>query len=65
MVLMPEWPEDAQKAVQRFVKRETLNVKGFGGRAFGKPTFHVLPLTFHGSWERCENADRGKARLGA
>jgi hypothetical protein len=38
-----------KKAVQQSVRRESLNVKGFGGRAPGSPTFHVSPFTFHGS----------------
>ena len=38
--------------VQRSVKRESLNVKGFGGKALGNPTFHLTRLTFHGSLER-------------
>ena len=54
-----------KKAVQRIVRCESLNVKGFGGIALGNPTFHVLPFTFHGYWERCENAAWEKARLGA
>jgi hypothetical protein len=52
-------------AVQRSVKRESLNVKGFRGRAFGNPTLHLSRLTFHGPLERCENAAWEKARLGA
>ena len=48
-----------KKAVQRSVRRESLNVKGFGGREPGNPTFHVSRLTFHGSWERRENAAGG------
>ena len=54
-----------KKAVQRYVRRETSNVKGFERRALGSPTFHVSRLTFHGSWERDENAAWEKARLGA
>jgi len=38
-----------KKAVQRSVKRESLNVKGFGGGALGSPTFHLSRLTFYGS----------------
>ncbi len=34
-----------KKAVQRSVRRESLNVKGFGGRTLVNPTFHVLPFT--------------------
>ena len=34
--------------VQRSVKRESLNVKGFGGKALGNPTFHLTRLTFQG-----------------
>jgi hypothetical protein len=37
-----------KKAVQRSVKRESSNMKGFGARAFGIPTFHLSRLTFHG-----------------
>jgi hypothetical protein len=35
------------KTVQRSVKRESLNVKRFGGNAFDNPrfTFHTLPFT--------------------
>ena len=51
-----------KKSVRRFVRRESLNVKGFGEIALGNPTFHLL-LTFHGFWERCENAAWEKARL--
>jgi len=36
-----------KEAVQRAVKRESSNVKGFGGRALGSPTFHLSRLTFH------------------
>jgi hypothetical protein len=30
----------------------------------GYPSFHVSRLTFHGSWERSENAAWERARLG-
>jgi len=33
--------------LSKAVRRETSNVKGFGGRAFGSPAFHLLRLTFH------------------
>ena len=32
---------------RRFVKRETLDVKSYGGRALGSSTFHLSPFTFH------------------
>ena len=38
-----------KKAVQRSVRRESSNVKGFGRRALDSPTFHLSRLTFHGS----------------
>ena len=38
----------AGKARQRSVRRETSNVKGFGRRALGSPTFHLSRLTYHG-----------------
>jgi hypothetical protein len=41
--------------VQRFMRRETSNEKGFGGRAFGNPMFPPSRLIFHDSWKRCEN----------
>jgi hypothetical protein len=36
-----------KKAVQQSVdvKRKTLNVKSFGGKALGNPAFHVSPFT--------------------
>jgi len=46
----------------RSVKRESSNVKGFGGRAVGSPAFHRSRLTFHGSRERSENAAWERAR---
>ena len=45
-----------KKPVQRFVKRESSTVKGFGGRALASPTFH-------GSWERSESAAGGLTRI--
>ena len=45
-----------KKAVPQPVKRESLNVKGFRGKAFDNPTLHLSRLTFHGPFERCENA---------
>jgi hypothetical protein len=41
--------QDAKKAVQRSVRGESSNVKGFGRRALDSPTFHLSRLTFHGS----------------
>jgi hypothetical protein len=54
-----------KKSVQRFVRRESLNVKGFGKIALGNPPFHILPFTFRTSCERCENAAWEKARFDA
>jgi hypothetical protein len=53
-------------AIQRSVRRESLNVKGFGGRAFGSPTFtfHVLPFTPLESEARTQLADIFSILLG-
>jgi len=54
-----------KKAVPQPVKRESLNVKGFRGKAFDNPTLHLSRLTFHGPFERCENAAWEQVLLGA
>ena len=41
------WSARHQYGNQRFVKRETIDVKSFGGRNPGSPTFHLSPFNFH------------------
>lgn len=41
------WSARLQYGNQRFVKRETIDVKSFGGRGLGSPTFHHSRFTFH------------------
>jgi len=46
-----------KKAVRRSVRRESLNVKGFEGRAFGSPTFHYSRVRIFVYWRTFSAAD--------
>jgi len=53
-----------KKAIQLSVRRESLNVKGFGGRALDSPTFHSSRFTVLGSEARTKLADFFSILLG-
>jgi hypothetical protein len=50
-----------KKTVQQSVRRESLNVKGFGGKALGNPTFHLSRFLRTPLGERRVSARRGWA----